>query len=256
MKGREAQEPHPVVLGRMGALVVRLARDGTDVAAAQHLRAAVFSRGTADRDGFDEACDHVLVEAPGGEVVATCRLLPQTGAAGSAAQSYVATEYDVGALYGRHRALRFLELGRSCVAEAWRTRRVMQLLWHGTWAYVVQGGFDVMLGCASLPGTRPEADLLRFLHGQARAPEGWRVRALPGRGVAMNLDGAPPPPREALRRLPPLVKGYLRLGAWVGENAVVDRDFGTTDVLMVLRRDVIAKRYLDHFGAEASRYAA
>ena len=234
-------------LGRMGTLGVRLACDEADIAAAQALRARVFGR-ARDADAFDAACDHIVVETADGAIVATCRLLPQ----GHGRQSYVATEYDVAGLYARHRDLRFLELGRSCVAPDWRTKRVMELLWHGTWAYVVRGGFDVMLGCASLPGTVPDRPLLAALRAMARAPEGWRVHALDGRGIAM--EGEPLPPRETIRRLPPLVKGYLRLGAHVGEEAVIDLDFGTTDVLIVLRRDRIAPRYLDHFGADASRY--
>ena len=235
------------LLGRRGSLRVRLAQTVGDVEAAQRLRAHVFGR-EEDADAFDPCCHHVLVETETGEVVATYRLLPPAGGA-----SYVATEFDVAALYARHPALRFLELGRSCVAPAWRTRRVMELLWHGAWAYVVREGYDVMLGCASLPGTVPDAALLAFLYAAARAPDGWRVAALPGHGVPMGGD--PLPPREALRRLPPLVKGYLRLGAHVGEEAVVDPDFGTTDVLIVLRREAIAPRYLDHFGREADRYA-
>ena len=235
------------VLGAAGGLQVRLARDAHDVEAAQALRALVFGR-AHDADEFDSACDHIVVEEES-RVVATYRLL----APERAGRSYVATEFDVDALYRRHRGKRFLELGRSCVGPGHRTRRVMELLWHGAWAYVVREGFDVMLGCASLPGTVPDRPLLGFLHAHARAPEDWRVRALPGRGVAM--DGEPAAPREALRRMPPLIKGYLRLGAHVGEEAVIDPDFGTTDVLVLLRREAISQRYLDHFGTDASRYS-
>ena len=242
-------EPSAPLLGRRGALAVRLAKGTEDVEAAQALRARVFGR-ASDADAFDGACDHVLVETEGGEVVATYRLLPQ----GAGRRSYASGEFAVEALYRRHGALRFLELGRSCVAPLWRTKRVMELLWHGTWAYVVRGGFDVMLGCASLPGTRPDAALLAFLHTSARAPDGWRVRARRGRGIAMDA-ATPLAARAAWRALPPLVKGYLRLGAYVGEEAVIDTDFGTTDVLIVLRREMIAPRYLDHFGADATRYA-
>ena len=243
------------LLGRSGALSVRLADGARDVARAQRLRARVFGR-ASDADEFDAACDHVLVETGTGtgtgtgEVVATYRLLPQ----GAGHRSYAAGEFEVDALYAAHPGLRFLELGRSCVAAEWRTGRVMELLWHGTWAYVVRGRFDVMLGCASLPGTRPDRALLAFLRESARAPRGWRVRARAGRGRAMRGEAAAP--RAAWRALPPLVRGYLRLGAHVGEEAVIDRDFGTTDVLVLLRRELIARRYLDHFGEAATRYAA
>lgn len=238
---------------RLGGLRARLAASEADVERALALRAAVFRGGETDRDRFDAACDHLVVEADG-EVVATYRLLPQQGSG----LSYVSTEFAVEALRERHPGLRFLELGRSCVAPGWRTRRVMEILWAATWAYVVECGIDVMLGCASLPGTVPDGRLLAFLHRAARAPEEWRVHAVPGRGIAMT----PSPPdeavsdRETLRRLPPLLKGYLRLGAWVGEEAVVDHDLETTDVFVVLHRARIRARYLDHFGTDASRHRA
>jgi len=117
----------------------------------------------------------------------------------------------------------------------------------------------VMIGCASLEGTDPDklALPLSFLHHFARAPEPWNATALPQRRVEMNrLPKARVDPKEALRRLPPLIKGYLRLGAQIGDGAVIDRQFGTTDVLIVLPVSAITSRYIGHFGADASRHAA
>ena len=94
-----------------------------------------------------------------------------------------------------------------------------------------------MIGCASLDGTEPKqlAMPLSFLHHYARAPEEWRARALPERYVEMNrMSKEAIDPKAALRALPPLIKGYLRLGAYIGDGAVVDHEFGTTDVLIVL----------------------
>jgi putative hemolysin len=108
-----------------------------------------------------------------------------------------------------------------------------------------------MLGCASLDGTEPKrlALPLSFLHHYARAPEEWRAQALPERYVEMNrLSKESIDPKEALRALPPLVKGYLRLGAYIGDGAVVDHEFGTTDVLIVLPVSAIKQRYMEHFG--------
>ena len=155
--------------------------------------------------------------------------------------------------------LRFLELGRSCVLKPYRNKRTVELLWHGIWTYVLHHRIDVMLGCASLEGTDPQklALPLSFLHHFARSPETWRVRAVDERFVPMDrLAKEAIDPKAALHALPPLVKGYLRLGATFGEGAVVDRQFGTTDVLVMLPVSAINPRYIEHFGAGADRHAA
>jgi putative hemolysin len=115
----------------------------------------------------------------------------------------------------------------------------------------------VMIGCASLDGTEPRrlSLPLSFLHHYARAPETWRARALPNRYIEMNrLAREAIDPKAALRALPPLIKGYLRLGAFIGDGAVVDHEFGTTDVLVVLPVSAISERYIEHF--DLSRWAA
>ena len=112
-----------------------------------------------------------------------------------------------------------------------------------------------MIGCASLEGTEPKqlALPLSFLHHYARAPEEWQARALPERYVEMNrMSKEAIDQKAALRVLPPLVKGYLRLGAYIGDGAVVDYEFGTTDVLIILPVSVISSRYLDHFDRRAA----
>ena len=167
--------------------------------------------------------------------------------------------FDIGALLTRHREVRFLELGRSCVLPPYRNRRTLELLWHGIWCYVLAHRIDVMIGCASLEGTDPDrlALPLSFLHHHARAPETWRTAALPQRYVEINrIPQAAVSSKLALALLPPLIKGYLRLGAYVGDGAVIDHQFGTTDVLIVLPVSVINSRYVGHFGPGAERHAA
>jgi putative hemolysin len=191
-------------------------------------------------------------------VVGTYRLLRQDVAERHAG-FYSAAEFDVAALLARHRGARFLELGRSCVLPPYRNRRTVELLWHGIWSYVLQHRLDVMIGCASLEGTDPDtlALPLSFLHHFARAPEAWRVSALPERRVEMNrLPAAAIDRKAALHALPPLIKGYLRLGASIGDGAVIDRQFGTTDVFIVLPVAAINARYIGHFGDAAQRHAA
>lgn len=259
----------PQTLGRVGTLEVRLAQTAAEVRQAQKLRYRVFyQEGSAipnpgrlfarrDVDAYDAICDHLLVidhAADDGHpsrpaVVGTYRLLRQP-LAEEYGGFYTAGEFDIGGLIARHPTLQFLELGRSCVLAPYRNKRTVELLWHGIYAYVLQNNCDVMIGCASLDGTEPKqlALPLSFLHHYARAPEEWRARALSERYVEMNrLSKEAIDPKAALRGLPPLVKGYLRLGAFIGDGAVVDHEFGTTDVLIVLPVSVISARYLEHF---------
>ena len=263
-------------LGRVGSLEVRLAQTAAEVRQAQKLRYRVFYKeGSAipnpgrlfarrDIDAYDAICDHLLVidhaaqEGHSGKpaVVGTYRLLRQS-LAEEYCGFYTAGEFDISGLIARHGNLQFLELGRSCVLAPYRNKRTVELLWHGIWSYVLQNRLDVMIGCASLDGTEPKqlALPLSFLHHSARAPEEWRARALPERYVEMNrMSKEAIDPKAALRVLPPLVKGYLRLGAYIGDGAVVDYEFGTTDVLIVLPVSAISSRYLEHF--DLSRWAA
>jgi putative hemolysin len=162
-------------------------------------------------------------------------------------------------LLARKRGLQFLELGRSCVLPAFRKKRTLELLWHGIWAYVLMHRMDVMIGCASLEGTDTgrHAAALSFLYHQALAPAGWLVRAWEAGRVEMNLMGADEiDARAALRALPPLIKGYLRLGAFVGDGAVLDGAFGTTDVCIVLPVSEVNPRYVHHYGMYARRFAS
>jgi putative hemolysin len=280
LRVREARiERGGETLGRLGELEVRLAHRAAEVRRAQKLRYRVFYQEMAaiadaatllarrDVDAFDPICDHLLVLdhahalrmiRPKPAVVGTYRLLRQD-VADRHGGFYSAGEFAIADLIARHPRLRFLELGRSCVLPPYRSRRTVELLWHGIWTYVLRYPHDVMIGCASLAGTDPErhALALSFLHHFARAPEPWAASALPHRQVTMNrMAKEAIDPKAALRELPPLIKGYLRLGAYVGDGAVIDYQFGTTDVLIVLPVSAISARYLGHFGPDATRHAA
>lgn len=272
--------PPPDTLGRLGPLEVRLARGAREVRRAQRLRYRVFyEEGAAvaspaaraerrDIDAFDAVCDHLLVldhdvpakpfRAPKPRVVGTYRLLRQEIAAAHGG-FYAAGEFAIAPLLAAHPDRRFLELGRSCVLRPYRTRRTIELLWAGIWAYVRRHGIGAMIGCASLDGTDPDglALPLGFLHHHAGAPAGWRVRARPERYVA--TDRLPPDAidtKAALAALPPLVKAYLRLGATFGDGAAIDEAFGVTDVFVTMPVEAISERYLTYFGPTANRYAA
>ena len=268
-----------VVLGRLGALEVRLARTARDVRRAQRLRYKVFYEEMAavpdaatrlarrDMDSFDTICDHILVlDHEAGKVVlgrrkpkvvGTYRLLKQDVAQRHGG-FYTQGEFDVSGIIAAHPGLRFLELGRSCVLKPYRNKRTVELLWHGVWTYILRNKIDVMFGCASLEGTDPDALALplSFLHHNARAPEEWRARAVERRYTSMDrMPKAEINPKAALHALPPLIKGYLRLGGYVGDGAVVDRQFGTTDVLIMLPVSALSPRYVEHFGPTANRHA-
>jgi L-ornithine Nalpha-acyltransferase len=264
-------------LGRIGTLEVRLAQTATEVRQAQKLRYRVFyEEGSAipnpgrlfarrDIDSYDAICDHLLVvdHAAHGRsalnrpsVVGTYRLLRQP-LAEEYCGFYTGGEFDISALITRHGKLQFLELGRSCVLAPYRNKRTVELLWYGIHAYFLQNRCDVMFGCASLDGTDPErlALPLSFLRHYAPAPDPWNAQALPGRYVEMNrMSKETIDPKAALRALPPLIKAYLRLGAYIGDGAVIDHEFGTIDVLIVLPVSAIKQRYLEHF--DLSRRAA
>jgi L-ornithine Nalpha-acyltransferase len=270
----------PKVLGRSGNLQIRLARSSRDVRRAQRLRYQVFHEEMAaipnarcrflrrDIDAYDAICDHLLVvdtsrmdarpgRKPRPMVVGTYRLLrqEQAGQLGFYSQG----EFDIAPLLARHPGKRFLELGRSCVLPDYRTKKTVELLWHGIWAYVRHHRIDVMIGCASLEGTEPAAlaTRLAFLHHHARATGEWSAKAHAARSLPMDLIAADQiDAKAALKALPPLLKGYLRIGARFGDGAVVDHQFGTTDVLVVLPVAAIDPRYVDYYGAEGERYAA
>lgn len=277
----DADQTTPVdtpVLGAIGSLEVRLASSPQDIHRAQRLRYQVFYQEMSakpgiknrllrrDIDSYDAICDHLLVldhDAPpdpkngGPAIVGTYRLLSQDVAEAHDG-FYTAGEYEIDSLVTARPDLRFLELGRSCVLKPYRTKRTVELLWHGIWSYVVQRKIDVLFGCASLDGTDPEALALplSFLHHFAAADPSWTVRAVDTRYAAMDrLAKDEIDQKRALRSLPPLIKGYLRLGGMIGDGAVVDHQFGTTDVLILLPVEKISKRYISYYGADASRRA-
>ena len=253
---------------RAGHLGVRLATTLGELQAAQALRYRVFYEemgakadaatlaAKLDRDEFDAIADHLLVVdhdlGEGAEsVVGTYRLIRQE-AAEAFGRFYSESEYDISPL--KAFPGRKLELGRSCTSSTYRNRMVMQLLWRGIAAYVFHYGIDIMFGCASLNGTNPDALAaeLTYLALHHSAPEIIRPRALPERYVQMcRLQEAAIDPKQALMRLPPLIKGYLRLGGVVGEGAVIDRQFNTADIAIIVQTDLVTEKYYRHYEREA-----
>jgi putative hemolysin len=253
---------------RQRSLEARLAASEADVDAAQALRYRVFYDEMSarpspeslarrrDADKFDEICDHLLVidhdsdTGSGGRVVGTYRLLRRSIAERHGG-FYSASEYDLSCLANCPGEI--MELGRSCVDAEHRTRPTMQLLWSAIAAYVFRYEISLMFGCASLPGTDPQAlgPQLSYLFYNHLAPPEIRLRALPERYVDMGIvPRADVDAKAGSAGLPPLIKGYLRLGGFVGEGAVIDDQFNTTDVSIVVRTDLITEKYFRHYERE------
>lgn len=247
---------------RAGTREARLAATDTEIQEAQRLRFRVFfeemgakpsdavAMERRDFDDFDRHCDHLLVldhvnDKP--RVIGTYRLMRREQAA-QIGRFYTQAEYDIGKILAHSGPI--LELGRSCVAPDYRDRPTMQLLWRAIAAYVFRYRIDLMFGCASIPGTDPDALALAlsYLHRRHLAPEDLRPRALPARFIGMDRMAADKiDSRAALATLPPLVKGYLRLGGFVGDGAVIDREFNATDVCILVKTDLVTEKYFRHY---------
>jgi len=259
-------------LGAIGSLELRLATTKREIRSAQKLRYRVFfEEGGAIADPtarlirrdicpFDRVCDHLIVvdhAAPrrggGPRVVGAYRLLRQDVAEANFG-FYSAGEFDVAPLIAHHKGKRFLELGRSCVARGSRGKPTLELLWRGVWAYVQHHHIDAMFGCASLEGAEPaeHAMVMSYLRRNAPASLEWSAGGADGRGVDIAvLAEASVDPRAAIRALPPLIKGYWRLGAKFGAQAVVDPKFRTTDVFVIMPVVDIEERYLRYFAPQS-----
>ncbi len=247
-----------------GDFEVRLAETPAEIDATQALRYRIFyeemkahptplmaAKGR-DFDAFDEVCDHLLVldrrrgEGPE-SIVGTYRLIRRSAAA-KMGRFYSSAEYDIQKMIDYPGEV--LELGRSCIAKDARNTATMQMLWRGIALYAYHYNIEVMFGCASLPGTDPSQHALAmsYLYHHHLAPPEIRVRALESRYVKMDVM-APGSydARKALSRVPPLIKGYLRLGGFVGEGAVIDSEFNTTDVFIIVKTELVTEKYIRHY---------
>jgi putative hemolysin len=252
---------------RSGQLDVRLATSEAEIAAAQALRYQIFydemgaepttlmQSQRRDIDDYDAVCDHLLVidhGLPGGKphVVGTYRLLRQVVAQMNRG-FYSAGEYDLSPLIEQSSTGgQLLELGRSCVAPEYRNNTTITLLWRGIAAYLQTHAIGHMFGCASLHGSEPavHAAELSYLYHHHLAPPELRARTLPEHYVPMDrINAASYDQRAASKALPALIKGYLRVGAMIGNGAFVDHQFNTVDVFVVMPVERITRRYSSRF---------
>ena len=226
-----------------GRYLARLATDDAEVAAAQALRHRrfLFDRGLAaaprgrDADGFDAACQHILVEERrSGALVCCCRLMALTGAS-AGRDSYSAQFYDLAPLARLGGPM--LEVGRFCLHPDWHDPDILRLAWAAMTLLVDRDGIRLLLGCSSFPGSDPLPHLpaLRFLQRHL-APPDWR----PGRKAAEVIGFADlPGGAEGGAAVPPLLRTYLAMGGWVSDHAVIDRQLDTLHVFTAVEIDRI-----------------
>jgi putative hemolysin len=236
-------------------LQVTWARSDDELREAQRLRYRVFAdemgarlSGPAglDVDAFDMYCDHLLVrDLDTLKVVGTYRALPPHQAA-RVGRLYAESEFDVSRL--THLRPKMVEVGRSCVHPDYRSGAVIMSLWGGLASYMLHNGYETMLGCASVAmadGGHYAANLYCGLRENAMTAQEYRAFPHTPLPVDELQTGAAVTP-------PPLIKGYLRLGAKICGAPAWDPDFNTADFLTLLRLSEINARYARHFLGDAS----
>ena len=231
--------------------VVSMARTEADVREAQRLRYKVFAEEMGarlstteaglDKDMYDPFCEHLLVrDADTSEVVGTYRILTPEQAK-KIGGYYSETEFDLTRLNNMRE--RMVEVGRSCVHPDYRNGGVITLLWSGLAEYMMKHKYDYMIGCASISmadGGHNAASIYNKLRADSMSPIEWRAFprcALPLEALDNHADAV----------VPPLVKGYLRLGAYVCGDPAWDPDFNTADLLVLLPMARLNPRYAKHF---------
>jgi putative hemolysin len=242
---------------RDGGLELRLASSRSERIEAQRLRFEVFNldlqlglssslASGLDQDAHDGHCDHLLVVDTDRDcLVGTYRLLsfdrvPSFG-------FYSESEFDLTNV--KRSGLRLLELGRSCVALEYRTAEFISLLFRGIAEYLRRTNADALMGCASIHGTDlPELATIQVMIAQ-RFLSDPSLRVYPRRGfdIPPLPRSAPVDETSAFRSLPPLFRGYLRMGAKVCGPPAYDRQFGTTDYFVLAKTRDIVSRYSRRF---------
>ena len=205
-------------------------------------------RNKIDVDDYDKSCDHLVVidtSTSLSHVVGTYRLLNYSGL-NSAVSLYTETEFDLKKLKKEKPVV--LEAGRSCVDKNYRDGRIIRLLWRGLSEYIVQKKIDYIIGCASFQGNDIDEvrERLSYLHHYHLAPKKIRPQPLKEKSIEWKIMPKNMIKKsEVFKKLPPLIKAYLRVGSWIGEGAIIDKGFTTIDVCIILKKDNILSKYLN-----------
>lgn len=232
-------------------LHVGLAGCETEILEAQKLRYRVFADEMGarlpsrtpgvDRDIYDPYCEHLIVrDESAGRIVGTYRILSPV-AARKVGGYYSENEFDLTRL--QHLRSRIVEIGRSCIDADYRSGAVIALLWGGLARYMQENGYDYLIGCASISmadGGHIAASLYNRLKEEHASPLEYRV--FPRCPLALEHLRSDLP-GEA----PPLIKGYLRAGAWICGEPAWDPDFNTADLPILMPMTKVDGRYAKHF---------
>lgn len=251
---------------RSGNLEVRLAGTFAEMDEAMRLRYEVFNLELMeglessydkgyDSDAYDAYCDHLIVrDLDLNRVVGTYRLLKRSRAERNIG-FYSENEFDLRNL--KKFSGEFMELGRSCIAGSHRSFSTINLLWAAIGRYAIDNNVSFMFGCGSLHCSSVEEiqPLYTYLRERHLAPENFRVHPLESCRMNVLEDHVlEEEPRRILRRLTPMMKGYLRAGAMIGGAPAYDAEFGTADLLVLLEVDKMTERYKHHYVCEAQGY--
>ena len=200
-----------------------------------------------DSDEFDKLCDHLVAidkSISDDYVVGTYRLLLKPKFVKSQ-KFYSQSEFNISKLT-KKKSLTLLEAGRSCVHKNYRDGSVIKLLWRGLATYIVKNQVDIVFGCASFPSSNHNLfrNQLSYLKHYHSSPKYLKTKPLWKLKVKFKtIDKKLLNSNEEFRKLPPLIKAYIRVGAFVGSGAIVDKEFDTTDVLIVLETKKMLKKY-------------
>lgn len=247
----------------------RLAKTPDEVIEAQSLRYRVFcgewgassgedSAEGLEQDHYDPHCDHLLVydkDAVGGEqLVAACRLLGDDGAR-LANGYYTQASFNLDSFASD--GCRHIEVSRVCIDSAHRSKRIMELIWYSIWTLCRTREIDVMFGCASFVGTDPSAypDSFGWLSDHAQLSDFEDYVPCSEHSFKLSEVGVSDyNERRTFATLPALLKSYLRLGARIGSYGVIDYEFGSLDVLIILKCSEISEKYLKYYGEDSDRF--
>jgi putative hemolysin len=254
---------NPAILAETEQFLIKFAENPAEIEEAQRLRFRIFNieqgkglnsslNSGIDSDEFDEHCIHLLVidKAAGGSVVGTYRM--HLGSVASLAKGfYSEREYDIEGLDSISDLS--LELGRSCVSPDYRTGAVMALLWGGIAELMRRAQLRYMLGCVSLEETSADIGWALYNHFVLEKKISGLLRAKPKthyilpKATEKEISQILKNPKELLKHIPPLFKGYLRVGCEICGEPALDREFGTIDFLIIVDKESVPERYKRHF---------
>jgi putative hemolysin len=250
---------------------VAVARTRFEVEAAQRLRYQVFfeemgaeaaqriREAERDEDAYDSHCDHLIVRDAESDMVVGCYRIMRPDAAQQRGGYYSDSEFDLTRL--AHLRPRMAEVGRACIHPHYRSGTVIMLLWSGLARFMVEAGYEYVIGCASIPLAEGRENALAVYAECARralAPAEYRVFPRHAYPLPSALTATPIEESSALSaqpaHVPPLIKGYLRLGAWIGGAPAWDPEFNTADLFVLLPLSRMSGGYARHFLGQEAAY--